>query len=136
MRGASVMHQPRHRDRRSRVRQARGAAEHQVGFLPVYDDARRVVGIVTDRDLTVRVCAAGGDTTRPIGEVMSQGVITCRASDPIVVVEELMVRNRKQRIVVVDDEMRPIGVVAVADLVAHERYETVARTYRRIANDA
>lgn len=117
-------------------RAAQLMAEHHVGFLPVCDDAQRVVGIVTDRDLTVRVCAQGGDATRPVGEVMSQGVIACRASDSIVVVEELMVRNRKQRIVVVDDQMRPVGVVAVADIVAHERYETVARTYRQIANDA
>ncbi len=117
-------------------RAAQLMAEHHVGFLPVCDDAQRVVGIVTDRDLTVRVCARGGDATRPVGEVMSQGVIPCRASDSIIVVEELMVRNRKRRIVVVVVEMRPVGVVAVADLVAHDRYETVARTYPRFADDA
>jgi CBS domain-containing protein len=62
---------------------------------------------------------------------MSQGVIACRASDSIVVVEELMVRNRKQRIVVVDDEMRSVGVIAVPDLFAHDRYETVVGTHGR-----
>jgi CBS domain-containing protein len=110
MRCASVMHQPvvtigAHV---SAQRAAQLMKEHGIGFLPVCDDAGRAIGTVTDRDLAVRVCAAASDTARvPVGDVMTAKVVACRAADSIVCVEELMVRHRKQRILVVDDAKRP-----------------------------
>ncbi|HSN32545.1 MAG TPA: CBS domain-containing protein [Ideonella sp.] len=135
MRCASIMHRPVVTvDARA---SARDAAElmraHGIGFLPVCDAEGRAVGVVTDRDLAVRVCAAGGDAAKvPMAGVMTREVVACRATDRIVCVEELMIRHKKQRILVLDEGGRPAGVIAVADLAAHDRYETVARTYRKI----
>ena len=135
MRCALVMHQPVVTV--DAGASARAAAElmraHGIGFLPVCDAEGCAVGVVTDRDLAVRVCAAGGDADQvPIGEVMSRGLVACRPTDSIVRVEELMIHHKKQRVLVVDERGRPAGVIAVADLAAHDRYETVARTYRKI----
>lgn len=138
MRCAAVMHHPVVTIDAAQSAQAAAALmrEHDIGFLPVCDGDGRAIGVLTDRDLAVRVCAAGRDAAGvPVGEVMSPEVIACGAGDSLVCVEELMIGHRKQRILVVDDAGRPAGVIAVADLAAHDRYETVARTYRKIVTE-
>jgi CBS domain-containing protein len=107
--------------------------EHDVGFLPVCDERGVAVGVITDRDLVLRVCAAGRAVDEAhLGEIMSTPVVTCQPSDSLVAVEELMIAHRTQRILVTDERGVPLGVVAIADLAEHDRYETVARTYRKI----
>lgn len=107
--------------------------QHDIGFLPICNERGIAVGVVTDRDLATRVCAVDSRPSEvALGDVMTAPVVCCHPRDPIVKVEELMVANRKQRILVVDDRGAPVGVIAVADLAAYDRYETVARTYRRI----
>jgi CBS domain-containing protein len=87
-------------------------------ILIVDDDQRRtLVGIVTDRDLVLKVIAEGLDpqTTR-VGDVMSKKLVTCRADDDVDVAMKAMAQFQLRRIPVVEDNMRLVGIISQADV--------------------
>jgi len=90
-----------------------------VGPVPIVEDGqtRRLVGMVTDRDLAVRIVAEGRDSksTRAV-EVMSRHMVTCRAGDDVQVALDAMSTNQLRRIPVVDDQDRLLGIIAQADV--------------------
>jgi CBS domain-containing protein len=91
------------------------------GSVPVVEDAsgRKVVGIVTDRDLCMNIVAEGrepGSVT--VGECMTTTVVTCSANDAVGKVTELMKDNQIRRVPVVDETGALQGIVAMADLVS------------------
>lgn len=92
----------------------------KIGFVPVCDDRGRVVGTVTDRDLTLRVLAEHSSMRTPVRHVMTPGPVTCRPDDELEVAEDLMRRNHKSRIICVDDDFRPVGVISLSDIAAYE----------------
>jgi CBS domain-containing protein len=81
------------------------------------DGSRTLVGIVTDRDIVVKVVAEGRDvnTTR-VGDVMSKKLVTCRADDDVEVAMKAMAQFQLRRIPVVEDNMKLAGIISQADL--------------------
>ena len=111
----------------------------KLGFIPVCDDDGRVVGIVTDRDLTIRVLAecnvasTGRLLARgPLRYVMTTGPVTCAPDDDLELAEELMRRNHKSRIVCVDAERRPVGVISLSDIARRDKASRVGELLRDI----
>lgn len=97
-----------------------------VGALPVLSD-RRVAGIVTDRDLAVRVVAAGRRPSETrVGEVMTRAPVTCRREEALEAVVERMAARRIRRLVVVDASGAAVGVLSVDDLVLMEQTRQMA----------
>jgi CBS domain-containing protein len=90
-----------------------------VGPVPIVEDgqSRRLVGMVTDRDLAVKVVAEGRDikTTRA-EDVMSRKIVTVRAEDDLQKALDAMAENQLRRIPVVNDEGRIVGIIAQADI--------------------
>lgn len=80
--------------------------------LPVCREGR-VAGIVTDRDLIVRVVVGGADPAGPIEAVMSRDVVTCTLGDRYEDVAREMERRQIRRAPVVDGEGRLLGVVVL-----------------------
>jgi len=103
-----------------------------IGFMPVCGADGKVLGVLTDRDMALRVCAPGLDPgkTRVI-EVMTEQVVACQAEDDVRYVEGLMARNRKSRIVVQDATGRPVGVISLSDIALHDRI-FAAETMRQV----
>lgn len=90
-----------------------------VGPIPIVEDKedRKLAGIVTDRDLAIKVVAEARDPkTTQIEEVMSEGLVTCRENDDVQSVLELMEDNQLRRIPVVDNNEHLIGIIAQADV--------------------
>ena len=88
-----------------------------VGCIVVVDDRGRPVGLVTDRDLAVRVVANGLRSSEvTAGEVMSQPLITAAPGDSIEAVMARMSANGIRRVPIVRDE-RVVGLVSLEDLV-------------------
>jgi CBS domain-containing protein len=86
-----------------------------VGPLPVCD-GDRMVGIITDRDITVRAVAAGRDPARtPVHEAMTSDIVCVEADQDVDEAIELMRQHAVRRLPVVD-QGRLVGMVALADL--------------------
>ena len=96
---------------------ARLMRDHDVGFVPIVDRWRRLVGVLTDRDLALRVLAEGVPLKSPVSSVMTGGVlVTCGADDDLAIAEARMSRGQKSRIVVVDDGQYVAGVISLSDI--------------------
>ena len=117
---------------------ARVMRDKNVGFLPVLDARGMVNGLVTDRDLTVRVLAEDLSLATPVGSVMTRDVRVCRAMDPLRAAERHMAEVKRSRLVVVDDAGRCVGVISLSDVVqadtrahaGHVLYEVTQGTPR------
>ena len=90
-----------------------------IGFLPVVDDEGRSVGVVTDRDLAVRLCAEGrAPAEAMVADIMTPTLLTCRDSDPLHVAESLMTGRLRSRIGVEDADF--VEPVPLADFIVVE----------------
>ncbi len=93
--------------------------DEDVGVIPIVEDedTRTLLGIVTDRDLALRVVAEGRDiaTTR-LKDVMTTGAIACRADDDSRKALDAMEENQVRRIPVVDSNNKVIGIISQADV--------------------
>ena len=98
---------------------ARVMKEEDIGPIPIVEDpeTRKLVGMVTDRDLVLRMVAEGRDSkTTKAEEVMSLKLVTCHADDDVQEALDAMSENQLRRIPVVDDENRIVGIIAQADV--------------------
>lgn len=91
-----------------------------VGIIPVVDSetGRRLKGVVTDRDITIRAVAEGMDVrgTRVL-EVMTTEVESCNKNDTVGDILRVMEREQVRRVPITDREGRLVGIVAQADVV-------------------
>jgi CBS domain-containing protein len=106
-----------------------------VGALPVCD-GRRLVGIITDRDITVRATADGmrPDAT-PVHMVMTDDVCWCFEDDSIDEIEHEMARHQIRRLPVVDGRKRLVGMLTLGDL-ADDHVRGAEDTLRSISRPA
>ena len=98
---------------------ARLMKDGDVGIIPVVESSgsRKLVGVVTDRDIAVRHVAEGHDSADcPVREAMSSSLVTARTDDDIERVMETMGREQLRRIPVVDERGELVGIVAQADI--------------------
>lgn len=87
-----------------------------VGFLPVRQDGR-VIGALTDRDITIRCVADGQDPTKAlVGDCMTDDVITVTEDTDVSEAAEIMESQQVRRLVVVDERKHCAGVVSLGDL--------------------
>ena len=107
------------------------------GSMPVIDGGR-LVGVVTDRDLAIRVVADGRDPNAcKVRDVMSADVRTCRENDDVDDVMDLMGREQVRRVPIVDDRGALVGVVAQADVVLQAKSDRKAeKTVEKISKPA
>ena len=98
---------------------ARQMAERDIGAVVVSTD-RRVVGIVTDRDLIIRGIAAGADVTDSVSSVMSHDVACVADTTSTVDAARQMAVQGCRRLPILDDVGRLIGVVSTDDLIRHD----------------
>lgn len=89
--------------------------DENIGAVLVAADGR-LRGLVTDRDLTVRVLADGGDVTgRTVSEACSSELVTVAPDDDVDRAAQLMRSKALRRLPVVEDG-QPVGIVALGDL--------------------
>ena len=86
------------------------------GLLPVGENDR-LVGSITDRDITVRAVAAGKDPTRTtVREAMSEGIHYCFEDQPAGEAAAIMSEHQIRRLPVLNRDKRLVGIVALGDL--------------------
>jgi len=103
---------------------ARLMKTENIGVVPVVEStgSKRLVGVLTDRDIAIRAVAEGRDgATTSVGHVMSSNVRTSAPDDSVEDVMDLMGREQVRRIPIVDDRGNLVGIVAQADIVLEAR---------------
>ena len=105
-----------------------------VGVLPVVESAAsmRLLGVVTDRDITVRVVAEG-KTSASVRDAMTSGVKSCKPDDSVKDVMALMGREQVRRVPIVDDRGELVGIVAQADIVLEGDDKRAEETIEKIS---
>jgi CBS domain-containing protein len=99
---------------------ARLMKDRDVGMLPVVDEdgSAKLVGLITDRDITVRHVAAGHTSKQcKVSEAMSKNATTCGPSADVSDVMRVMGSEQVRRIPVVDERSNLVGVISQADIV-------------------
>ena len=91
-----------------------------VGFLPVCDASKNVIGTITDRDLAIRIVADAKPGTTLISDVMSKDVVACRPADDLTRAQELMSSRKKSRMLVTDESGKLLGVISLSDVAQHD----------------
>lgn len=123
---------------------ARLMKDHNIGMLPVVESegSRKLVGVVTDRDIAIRHVAEGHLSDCPVREAMTDNVSTCKATEDIDRVMSLMAEEQVRRIPIVDERGDLVGVVSQADIVleggdgkrAEQTLEQISRPYGKHAD--
>ncbi|MNC90470.1 Hypoxic response protein 1 [compost metagenome] len=98
-------------------------------------EGARLIGVVTDRDLAVRLVADGRDGNTTVRDVMSsKQIATCRPDEDLDRVMDTMAREQVRRIPIVDERGALVGIVAQADVVRKARDDNKAEeTVERIS---
>ena len=111
---------------------AKVMAQEDVGPVPIVDGGR-VVGIVTDRDLVVRVLAEGRDpNSTTIGEIASADLVTVQPDSDLNEALNLMAQNQVRRLPVVEGDQL-VGIVAQADVARAADEETTGEVVQDIS---
>jgi CBS domain-containing protein len=109
-------------------------AELDVGAI-VVGTAETIEGVLTDRDIIVRVVVEGRHPAEvDVREVMTTDVVTCREDDDVESAFAAMREGQFRRMPVLDEDGKPVGVVTLSDLAKHvESPEKVAEKLREIS---
>jgi CBS domain-containing protein len=109
---------PRAVTRQTSIREAAQLmGEEDVGSLPIVDEATRLVGIVTDRDIAVRGVGRGIDTDKTsVAEIASEEVYAVTPDDDLDDALETMARAQVRRVPVVVRENQLVGIISQADV--------------------
>ena len=98
---------------------ARIMKQEDAGVVPVTENGR-LTGMVTDRDIAIRVVAEGRDPqSTPVREVASKDLVTVDPQQDLDEALRLMAQHQVRRLPVVEEDGRLVGVVAQADVARH-----------------
>ena len=113
---------------------ARRMREKDIGAIPV-GKRDRLIGMITDRDLTTRVLAEGKDPSALTAEdVMSRGIIYCRTGETLEDAVRLMEEHKIRRLPVLDDDKRMVGMLSLGDIAHKADRELTGEVMRAVAD--
>jgi CBS domain-containing protein len=108
-----------------------------IGGVPIIENegTKKLIGIVTDRDLALKIVAGGRDPkSMKAEEVMTRKVVTCRAEDDLQKALDAMSEHKLRRIPVVDNKNGIVGIIAQADVATRvDQPEKTAAVVRGIS---
>jgi CBS domain-containing protein len=104
-----------------------------VGVLPVCN-GDRLVGILTDRDLTVRAVADGRDPkSTTVEEIMTRQIAHCFEDQDVEEAERVMEKNQIRRLPVLDHDNRIVGIVSLGDFAIKDDENRAGVTLERVS---
>ena len=104
---------------------AKQMRDNNIGFVPVLSDPdeRKLVGVVTDRDVSSKVVAAGYDPRfTQVEEIMTRDVLSCDKGELLKKAFAKMQSGKIRRLPVLDKEDRLVGIISLDDIVRSEGF--------------
>jgi CBS domain-containing protein len=103
------------------------------GIAPIVD-GDRLVGVLTDRDITVKVVAAGKDpASTKVEEIASTNLVTIDPEQNLDEALRLMAQHQVRRLPVVEEDGKLVGIVAQADIARHTDAERTGHVVEQIS---
>ena len=98
-------------------------AKHRIGALLVLGPDRRLIGVVSERDI-VRALAEQGAAvlTQPLSQVMTRKVVTCSQTETVGGIMERMTTGRFRHVPVVEQD-QVVGIISIGDVVKYRLHE-------------
>jgi len=98
-------------------------AKHRIGALLVFGPDRRVIGVLSERDI-VRVLAEQGPDVlgKPLAQVMTRKVVTCGQNETVGTIMERMTNGRFRHVPVIEQD-QVVGIISIGDVVKHRLHE-------------
>lgn len=113
---------------------ARMMKTEDIGAIPVGKDDR-LVGMITDRDLTLRVIAEGRDPAKTKAEdVMTKGIIYCQTKQTVEDAIHLMDQKKVRRLPVLNEKKRLVGMLSLGDIAHSTSRELAGELVRGVAD--
>lgn len=113
---------------------ARRMSEIDSGVIPIVE-AERIVGVITDRDIVIRVVGENRDNEIPVGEVMTAPVETCLETDSLKDAVKKMADLQMRRMVIVDEAGQLAGILSLGDVAREHSARAVGHTLEDISED-
>jgi CBS domain-containing protein len=121
------------------VKAAKLMKSENVGSIPVVDNeqTQELIGILTDRDLVMKIVAEGLDAaSTQIEVVMTHKVVTCLADDDLQKVMDTMSKHQLRRIPVINENKKILGMISQADVAIHyDHPEETAEMVKEISKE-
>ena len=89
-----------------------------IGAVPVFKN-ERPVGFVTDRDIVVSCVANGHESTEPISLAMTSEIFSIQENDELALAAKIMREKQISRLLVVDENETPVGMLSLQDITKH-----------------
>lgn len=107
--------------------------KEDIGAVPVAKD-QRLVGIVTDRDLALRVLADSADPVKlTAADVMTKNIASCRSDQTVDEAIHLMQQKKIRRLPVIDSHDHLVGMLSLSDISHHASRETSGGLIQSVA---
>jgi CBS domain-containing protein len=115
--------------------------DHDCGCIPVVEnqESKRLIGMVTDRDIAIRCTAEGKGPQTKVKDALSPNAKSCGPDDDVESVERIMSGEQVRRVPVVDDRGSCVGIIAQADLALNHQAASeseVGKVVERISEHA
>jgi CBS domain-containing protein len=111
---------------------ARAMKSENVGSLPIVEDGR-LVGVVTDRDITLRVVAEGKSVETPVGQIASKEVVCVDPQQSLEEAARLMAEHQVRRLPVCEEDGKLVGILAQADVATSGHDSLTGETVQKIS---
>ena len=92
--------------------------EKKIGCMPVVNENKKVVGMLSERDLSRFIYAEKFNITLPVSELMSKNLITCDLNTSVTELMNEMTEKKIRHILIMDDQ-KLLGIVSIGDVVKH-----------------
>jgi CBS domain-containing protein len=102
------------------------------GVIPVLDDGK-VVGVITDRDIVLRVVAEKGDLHTPVSEIMTTDVQSCSEEATVADAAGKMAKLQIRRLIVLNEGGKLAGIVSLGDIAVDFGAKAVGHTLEEIS---
>ena len=104
------------------------------GAIPVMEEDV-VVGMITDRDIVIRVLAERKDSFTPVSDVMTQGVESCLEDDDIAEAARRMAELQMRRLVVFSSQGELAGIISLGDIAIEHQGDLASEAREEISQD-
>jgi CBS domain-containing protein len=111
---------------------ARIMKSEDIGSLPIVE-GDKLVGVITDRDLAIRIIADGRGIDTPVGEIASKDVVTVDPQQSLEEAARLMAEHKVRRLPVVEEDGRLVGILAQADIAQTGHDSLTGETVQQIS---